>query len=255
MTTYQGGKKRLGKRISYVIKLVENDLYNERLDYFEPFVGMAGVIRHFSDENRKLYANDINKDIILMWKAIQNGWKPPLSCSKEEYEKLKLSKHHSAKRGFIGTVASWGGIFFHHYRLDYNKNKDFLREGYNGLMKIKPYIMNIDFIDSSSYDTFNPEGFLIYCDPPYKGNKLGISTSYFQSFDHSYFWNVMRKWSKNNLVIISESIAPKDFKKIWSSNSTASNTSGSKKYKDNLYVYKTIYDNISKTVIKDIRKL
>ena len=74
--------------------------------------------------------------------------------------------------------------------------------------------MNIDFIDSSSYDTFNPEGFLIYCDPPYKGNKLGISTSYFQSFDHSYFWNVMRKWSKNNLVIISESIAPKDFKKI-----------------------------------------
>ena len=65
----------------------------------------------------------------------------------------------------------------------------------------------------------------------------------------------MRKLSKNNLVIISESIAPKDFKKIWSSNSTASNTSGSKKYKDNLYVYKTIYDNISKTVIKDIRKL
>ena len=64
MTTYQGGKKRLGKRISYVIKLVENDLYNERLDYFEPFVGMSGVIRHFSDENRKLYANDINKDII-----------------------------------------------------------------------------------------------------------------------------------------------------------------------------------------------
>lgn len=255
MTTYQGGKKRLGKRISHIIKLVENDLYNEKLDYFEPFVGMAGVIRHFSNENRKLYANDINKDIILMWKAIQKGWKPPLTCTEEEYEKLKLSKKHSANRGFIGTVASWGGIFFHYYRLNYNKNKDYIREGYNGIMKIKPYIIDVNFIDSESFDTFKPEGFVVYCDPPYKGNKLGTSSSYFQTFDHEHFWNIMREWSKNNLVIISESTAPKDFKKLWSANSTASNTSGSKKYKDNLYIHVSSYNNIHKNTLQNIRNI
>ena len=108
MTTYQGGKKRLGKRISTVIKLIETDLYDKELDYFEPFVGMAGVIRHFSLDNRQLFASDINKDIIMMWKSVQTGWKPPLVCTLSEYNKLKNSNRHSAKRGFIGSVASWG---------------------------------------------------------------------------------------------------------------------------------------------------
>ena len=31
---------------------------------------------------------------------------------KIEQEKLKKSKSHSAKRGFIGTACSYGGIYF-----------------------------------------------------------------------------------------------------------------------------------------------
>ena len=34
-------------------------------------------------------------------------------------------------------------------------------------------------------------------------------------FDHDKFWNVMRVWSKDNLVFISEETAPSDFKCIW----------------------------------------
>ncbi len=95
MTTYQGGKKRIGKKIYEVIKLIENDLYpDEKLNYFEPFIGMGGVMRHFGKENnRKLYACDYNKDLILMWKELQKGWKPPLECNKEKYERLKIVKN------------------------------------------------------------------------------------------------------------------------------------------------------------------
>jgi site-specific DNA-adenine methylase len=258
MTTYQGGKKRIGKRIHQVIDIIEENLYpdDDKLPYFEPFIGMGGVMRHFGKENdRKLYACDYNKDIVLMWQSLQKDWKPPKKCTKSKYEKLKNSKIHSAERAFIGTVASWGGIFFHAYRLDYNKDKDFVGEGYRGLMDIKPDMKNVKFLDSRSYDTFKPKGFLIYCDPPYDGNALGNKNSLFQQFDHEKFWDTMRKWSKNNLVIISESTAPKDFKKIWSANSTVKIQNGVKNYQDNLYVYKDAYDKIDKKILKEIKEI
>jgi len=80
-------------------------------------------------------------------------------------------------------------------------------------MNILPDIKNVKF-ENASYDEYDLENFLIYCDPPYKNNNL--TSKYFDNFDHKNFWNVMRKWSKKNIVLISESNAPKDFKKIWS---------------------------------------
>ncbi len=101
---------------------------------------------------------------------------------------------------------------------------------------------NVKFFDSSSYDEFEPKNLLIYCDPPYKDNNL--NSKYFKNFDHDKFWNVMRKWSKNNLVIISESTAPKDFIEIWSTTSRSTNISKTIKYKDCLYIHEKYYRKI-----------
>jgi site-specific DNA-adenine methylase len=114
-----------------------------------------------------------------------------------------------------------------------------MKEGYDGLMDILPDIKNVKF-ENASYDDFEPENYLIYCDPPYRNNNL--TSKYFNSFDHEKFWNVMRKWSKNNIVIISESSAPRDFKKIWSTKSHVSNKFTTKKYADNLYIHKDSYN-------------
>ena len=240
MTTYQGGKKRLGKKIFEVISNIEEKITNENLlPYFEPFVGMGGVLRHFSKNNkREVYACDINKDLIMMWKSLQKGWLPPTKCNRKYYEELKNSKQPSAERGYLGTVASWSGIFFASYRLDYNKKKDFLGEGYRGIMDIKSDIMNVEFLNSRPYHDFNPKGMLIYCDPPYLNNNF--NTKYFTNFDHDKFWKVMRKWSENNIVIISENSAPKDFKKIWCASSTFTNNHKTKKYDDCLFIYKKL---------------
>ena len=240
MTTYQGGKKRLGEKISIIIRQIEEKITGgKQLPYFEPFVGMGGVLRHFSkDIIRDVYACDINPDLIMMWKAIQKGWKPPMKCSRDYYNKLKKSKKHSAERGYLGVVASWSGIFFSSYRLDYNPQKDFLGEGYRGIMNIKPDIMNVNFLDSRNYYDFEPKGMLIYCDPPYLNNKFHVG--YFTGFDHDKFWQVMRNWSKNNIVVVSESTAPDDFRQIWSADSTFTNNYKTKKYKDCLFMYKKL---------------
>lgn len=263
MVVYQGGKSRLGKRIHDVICLLEEYLYvhdhkndkkYSKCDYFEPFVGMAGVLTHFGKDNdRYLFACDANKDIILMWQALQRGWLPPVSCTRKKYESLKVSPTHSAERGFIGTVASWGGIFFHAYRLDYNKNKDYVGEGYRSILKLLPFLVKVEFLDPASYDEFEPEGMVIYADPPYQGNALGNKTSsLFRKFDHTKFWNTMRLWSKNNLVVVSEWQAPSDFKQIWSANGTVSSGQGrkAKKFQDNLYVHESVYNMIDSKVIE-----
>jgi len=260
MPVYQGGKSRLGRRIHDVIVCIEDSLYDEDVelvDYFEPFVGMGGVMKHFGKDNdRNLYACDYNTDMIIMWRELQNGWIPPKKCSRAIYEKLKISKP-SADRAFIGTVASWGGIWFQAYRLDCQPpGKDFIGEGYRGIMKIKDDMQYVNFLDPTSYESFSPSGITIYCDPPYLGNNLGDKKSLFQQFDHDKFWDIMRKWSVNNIVVISESIAPKDFKAIWKADSyVALNKQSTRKYKDNLYVHESIFsiiDNSTKNEIKHI---
>lgn len=53
---------------------------------------------------------------------------------------------------------------------------------------------------------------MIYCDPPYANTKQFANS---HNFDHNEFWEVMRQWSINNYVLISELSAPDDFVCIW----------------------------------------
>lgn len=243
MTSYQGGKKRLGYEIYNIIKHFDNK--DKPLPYFEPFVGMAGVLIHFAKENinRKIIGSDINKDIILMWKALQQKWQPPNNCSKKYYEELKHDDKHSAERGFIGVVCSFSGMFFQGGYRKSSENHNFIKSGKKNLLHAIQYMKNVKFY-SKSYDKYDPKGFLIYCDPPYKNNK--ISTKTFQNFDHETFWNIMRKWSKNNIVIISEKEAPEDFICIWQKQYNVSflNTgilkNIKKRYNEKLFIHKSL---------------
>lgn len=212
---------------------------------------MCGVMRHFAKENkRELFACDINKDLIIMWNAVQNEWKPPLTCTEEYYNKLKNDKIHSPERGFIGFVASFGNNFFHAYRLHYKTNKNYMQQGYDGIMKVKNDIKNVNFQDAESYNNFLPSNMLIYSDPPYRNNKL--SSKLFKNFDSDKFWQTMREWSKNNVVIISESSSPNDFIEIWKCQSRFTNKYLSKKYNDCLYIHKDIYQKLNKDCLDKI---
>lgn len=258
--SYQGGKQKLGKRIYNVISVLEEYLYpDEYLHYFEPFVGFCGVLKHFSKQDRDTSASDANKDIILMWKALQKGWNPPTTCNKAKYERLKKSTVSSAERGFIGVSCSYAGIFFVGYRGTQtfkSKGSPIVRNSAGmtarSVKKIANDVKHTEFIDSANYDTFKPEGLLIYCDPPYESNKY--TQSKFFEFDSVKFWNVMRKWSKNNLVIISERTAPKDFKQIWCSLIGINHNGKQQNHKECLYVHNDIYNNIPKSILKTLKQ-
>lgn len=148
-----------------------------------------------------------------MYKELQKGWTPPTNLSKEEYEYIKNNKDEKPYlTGFVGFGCSFAGKWFGGYAKD-NTGRNYCLNAYNSILKKMENLQNTYF-DCKDYRELNPEGYLIYCDPPYEGTTK-YSKSLVGEFDSSEFWGLMRKWSKKNTIIISEYNAPEDFKVIW----------------------------------------
>ena len=61
----------------------------------------------------------------------------------------------------------------------------------------------------------------------------------FKGFDYEKFWNNMRSWSNNNIVLISELNAPDDFECIWEQEVSRSIKATDKsKSIEKLFIYK-----------------
>lgn len=217
MTRYAGGKYRLGKHIAasmrdYEVKYDAKNGIDEDRPYFEPFVGMCGVMRHVSNK-RKRIGCDLNLDVIAMWKSLQNGWEPPSEITEEMYNHLRDNvQEGDPSRGIVAHGASWGGYYFSKY----------MPGIYPGcrrnVMKFFPLVKDVEFKEGCCYTNFlDLEGYTIYCDSPY-ANSIGATgkkSRFLNRFDHDGFWENMRVLSKNNLLFVSESVAPDDFKIIW----------------------------------------
>jgi len=243
MTVYQGGKKRLGQKIFHRLSELEDTYVLKKftkltkLPYLEPFVGMCGVARYFAAEkDRTVTLGDSNKDLVCMWQSVQDGsWTPPLTCTRDYYDFLKdsvsfalesVDKKTQADRMFLGCAASYGGNYFSGgFRLKSEAlsaalaKRDYLGEGARSIKALRPSLLqgNTSF-KAQDYREWSPQNSLVYCDPPYLNNKLGPKC--FREFDHTQFWDVIRQWSKNNLVLVSERTAPPDFISVWTAKST-----------------------------------
>ena len=249
MTAYQGGKLRLGRRIHEIINRIETDLGKEQLTYMEPFCGMCGVLQHVAKYNteREIIASDINCHVIEMWKSLQNGWIPPNTFSREEFDELKTQTEASAIKGFTGSVACYGNVFMSFYRLHLvSTGRDFIMEAKRSVLKVYENVKNSKF-SYGSYEDASPDGKVIYCDPPYIKN--GFKTQLFREFDHETFWETMRTWSCESLVFISERVAPSDFICVWAHDFKASiNKKKSTCIREKLFIHESWYSQLSPDV-------
>lgn len=261
MTRYCGGKQKIAKYIHQAIKEKEYEIYGEEKDYFEPFCGMISVGFEFAKDidknksNREIAVCDKNDNIISMWQELKEGWIPPKYVSEKDYNtvkkdsKTKLTKRQQAETAYIGSAFSFGGTMLGMYRGRYQSREKMKNEGLNSrnkILKLSKLLQYIQIVDSEDYSNFSPKDLVIYCDPPY--NYAGTNTvhgnKYLRNFDHEEFWNIMKKWSKNNLVFVSEVEGnnPKDFKAIWKKNINRSinKINGNKKV-ECLFVHKNYY--------------
>ena len=88
---YFGGKQRISKQIVEVL----NEYRKGNQPLVEPFVGGCNIISKMSGER---YCYDINEYLIEMYKAVQNGWIPRTTITKEELTTLFDSKKYELSK-------------------------------------------------------------------------------------------------------------------------------------------------------------
>ena len=115
-------------------------------------------------------------------------------------------------------------------------------------------LKRVKFLNSQSYEKFYPRNMLIYCDPPYENNSYSTKTKFFE-FDSKKFWETMRKWSKSNIVVISENNAPKDFIKIWCEKLFVRTNCHNTIQNECLFIHNSIYNMLSAQCRKDLTKI
>lgn len=198
---YFGGKAKIAK---FIVPFLESQR-KENQPYIEPFVGGANIVSLMSGQR---YAYDYNEYLIEMYKAVQNGYELPDILSEEEYKHIKENKdENKALTAFVGFGCSFAGKWFGGYARN-KDNRNYCSVSKRLLLKKMKTMSDVIF-DWKDYKTLQPENCLIYCDPPYANTTKFNGV---KNFDSKEFWNIMRIWSLNNEVFISEYKAPDDFK-------------------------------------------
>lgn len=203
---YLGGKSRIANWVASVIKAH----WQLGMDYYEPFVGAGSVLVAVSKAlpDATLHASDNHPDLILMWQALQQGWKPPTELDEAAYKQLKRQAP-SPLRGFAGFGCAYGGDWFHGYARNTRKDRYAEQSAHSLDAKIR-YAQRASFTCCDYRDLCPLPGSLIYCDPPYEN-----TARYHCNFDHAEFWRTVANWSQFGLtVLVSSYKAPQGFKEI-----------------------------------------
>ena len=244
---YMGSKARIAK---YIVPIIQQYIdENNITTYIEPFVGGANVIDKIKCMQK--IGSDKNQYLIALLKRVRDEKPLYESIPKELYDKARTafnngntSEFEDWQIGNIGFLASYNGRWFDggYAKSGYEKTKngqrfrDYYSEAKNNLLTQAPNLKGIQF-NCQDYTESNPKGVLLYCDPPYQGTKQYANAL---SFDYGLFWNTMRNWSENNIVIISEEHAPDDFTCIWEQEVSRSIKANDKsKSVEKLFIYNT----------------
>jgi site-specific DNA-adenine methylase len=209
MSTYHGGKKRIGNDIATIITeiavMIEDETGQRFKGYCEPFVGMAGVLQHVASirSNLRYRAGDINESVIKMWKAAQRGWIPPLKCSRVRFNKLKGNGKSSAEKGFVGHQCGFRGIYFTTFDGRNTVQNTLASNNVSSLATNE--FKDVQFSHGPYQQFSRLRGWIIYCDPPYFSNSRYLDESHTaRKFDYDHFYTWVLKMSEDNLVFVSE---------------------------------------------------
>lgn len=217
-----GSKSRIAK---YIVPILQSyiDKNNCKL-YIEPFCGGCNIIDKIKCD--KKIGSDNQEYLIELFKNLELIQTLPNTVTKEHYAKVRdcfNNKNNDFEKWYIGAIgflASYNGRFFDGGYAGKIKTKtgitrDYFNEAKRNLLNQIPNLMNIQFIYGDykklySHNSFNKA--MIYCDIPYKNTKKYGSS---KNFDYENFWKWASEMSQNNIVIVSENIAPIEWECIW----------------------------------------
>ena len=212
MCAYLGGKS---KGADHILQVLNHEMF-DNYDYIELCVGYGHILRRVI--NKKSYtASDINPLLITLLKAIQSNAPLP-TITRERYNYLRQQTEITLERAVAAFQYSfngkeWGGwVGGKNDTPTYSRpngridNMADSRKNYYKMLHNNPTFQATK-LTCCSYEDITPFNKLCYVDPPYQATtKYGT-----QTFDSDRFWETMRQWSRDNIVLISEYDCPRDF--------------------------------------------
>lgn len=210
---YQGGKSQIAKAIVGKIR----ELYPTATEIWEPFCGGGAVTLALAKAGFRVYASDSHEDLILMWQALMRGETAPFAdVTEAEHAALKTAPP-SARRGFVGFGASFGGRWFEGFGRNNRPSQPF-NETQRSIARLSSHPVTFARADY----TTTPGHVLVYADPPYRGTKHYKGTPY---FDHVAFWSWVRR--RQGPTFVSELTGPDDIEIVWRKQHKSQNASNS----------------------------
>ena len=211
---YVGSKNRLAKELAPIIQsYVDNPLC---VGYIEPFVGGANMIDKIKCKRK--YGCDTHKYLIALLTKVRDDVDDLPDTYNEAMYKAVKEHPENYEDWFVGLVgfcffgAKWFGGFPRGFKEDKVTPRDIVAESIRNLKKQAPNLKDTSFLckDFRSMKE-NTEGYVIYCDPPYRDTTKYATGNF--PYDEFYDW--CRKFSKNNIVLISDYWMPDDFECVW----------------------------------------
>lgn len=212
---YQGGKSRIATAIAAKIK----ELHPTAREIWEPFCGGGAVTLALAKVNFRVYASDNHEDLILMWQALMRGETEPFrDVTEAEYQALRDAPP-SARRGFVGFGASFGGGWWSGFgRRPYAPQRNMAAESLRNISRLISFPVAFILAD---YRTV-PDDALVYADPPYLGTKPYKGSP---AFDNHAFWQWVRQ--RRGATFVSELQGPDDIELVWRKQHKSQNASNS----------------------------
>lgn len=191
---YLGGKISQGRKLGPFFTSVIEALGGP--NYYEPFVGAAGVMSRVHTTGRR-YGGDINQDLIVLWKALQDGWVPPEDLTREEWLALKADPECSPLKSFAGFGCSMMGRWFSTYKI--SKTGVNLRgQAARSLVKLNQLCCDVEWRNCDYKEWEFEPGAVVYCDPPYEGSTPKWRDSF--GFKYKEFWPwALHQFHDNNV--------------------------------------------------------
>lgn len=221
---YLGNKRRI---VNDILPIMLSQ--NKNNVFVDLFCGSCSVIQNVPSTYRRI-ANDKNKYLIEMFKALNDGKQFPKTILKETYSFCRgiynaerkrnaiITEENYAEIGWVGWMASFNGRFFsggysgHKVAQKNGKTRDYITEQINNTLSQIPLLNGIEFNSGEYYAVVIPKGSIVYCDIPYKGTKQYETSN---DFDYENFYQWCRENKDDYEIFISEYNMPLDFKCVW----------------------------------------
>lgn len=215
---YMGSKRRIAP---FIVSIIAERVGMSGVLH-EPFCGGANFTSAWPGP---VFATDARCEMIAFWKAIQQGWEPPL-MTREDYDFAKANPRHDPKMtawaavngfrskwfgGFDGK--SCAGVIKRGPRAgEYcNRSPSLVMRRTNVLRQAPSLPADRVLFAAGDYSDFDSVSVsCVYCDPPYFG-----TTGYGQKFDHARFWLWAMIRSSTVPVFVSERFAPAGWQLVW----------------------------------------